>query len=288
VRGPIQIPEAWERIECSGLHGPVLILGAADSGKSTLARYLSQQLASRARVALLDTDLGQNSLFLPTTMALTLKLSADPELPRIGPPEQVFFVGSNSPKGYEARVMVGLYRLLTFAMGQHARTVIIDTSGFVDPVAGGAALKWAKIELCMPCTVIAVQREDEIEPLVRPLRRQRGLHLIEIAASAAVQPRSPVERRAYRAARYRAYFAGAASHPLPLDRLPLFPDAQPVPGRVLAVENAEGFVQAMGLVERLEGATLWVRTPTAIKEAGAVIRMASLRLDPATYEDALV
>ena len=51
--------------------GTALIIGATDSGKSTLAKYLVQKLVSQnINVCLIDSDVGQSSLGLPGTICM--------------------------------------------------------------------------------------------------------------------------------------------------------------------------------------------------------------------------
>ena len=69
----IEIPSAWVRLSKEGLQGTVMIIGASDTGKSTLARFLFQEPCCHGcRAACLDTDMGQQALGLPTTLNLAL------------------------------------------------------------------------------------------------------------------------------------------------------------------------------------------------------------------------
>jgi polynucleotide 5'-hydroxyl-kinase GRC3/NOL9 len=55
----------WERLleKLIKDKGTVLLLGATDSGKSTLAKYFIKRLVSEnIRVSLVDSDVGQSSL----------------------------------------------------------------------------------------------------------------------------------------------------------------------------------------------------------------------------------
>jgi len=57
----------------ASLRGTIMVIGASDTGKSTLARYLFQELCRAGlRVAYLDGDVGQSTLGLPTTMTVAL------------------------------------------------------------------------------------------------------------------------------------------------------------------------------------------------------------------------
>ena len=65
------------------------MLGATDSGKSTLVGWLARRLAKEGQaVGWLDGDLGQTTLGVPGSMTLAL-LDAPETLPR---PDRSFFV----------------------------------------------------------------------------------------------------------------------------------------------------------------------------------------------------
>jgi len=63
----------WEELfrELRKLKGTALLLGATDSGKSTLVKYLARRLvAETVKVSVIDSDVGQSSLGLPGTISM--------------------------------------------------------------------------------------------------------------------------------------------------------------------------------------------------------------------------
>ena len=181
-----------------------MIIGASDSGKSTVARYLYQELCRHGvRVAYLAADVGQSTLGLPTT--LNASLADEPGDGRF-PPEGAhasYFVGSTTPRGHMLPSVIGAFRLQQWALAMGANAVVVDTTGLVDKAQGGKALKQWKIELLAPDVVIGLYREQELEPILWPLRRDRRVRCIELPASphALARPREsrialPVEREA--------------------------------------------------------------------------------------------
>jgi GTPase SAR1 family protein len=54
------------------LKGRLLLLGAADTGKTTLLNALASRLAKSQPVALVDADIGQSHIGPPTTVGWTL------------------------------------------------------------------------------------------------------------------------------------------------------------------------------------------------------------------------
>jgi len=278
------IPASWQALDIPTWRDPVLVIGASDSGKSTLARYLYRRFcAKHTRVGFLDGDVGQSTFGLPATLTLALRRGADD----IGfPPSgkaRSWFVGSNTPRDGGAWLLVGLHHLWLYALRASTDALVIDTSGYVD--AGGVALKWAKAALFRPCTVVALQRADELTALLTPLRRWPGVRLIELPVCEAVQSRSREQRRAYRAACYRDYFANASRIPLSRQSLAVFPDGDFTPGRLAALESAEGFVLALALVDQVSDTSIWLRTPWSGKGRVGALRMGALRVDETTFED---
>jgi len=291
----LDVPPAWEEALSEPLRGTIMLLGAPDTGKSTLARYLYAQLAAGGRrVACLDGDPGQTSLGPPATM--TLVVGTGPDYPPSGRRWRRF-VGAVSPRGHMLPVLVGAAALAEVARNDGADALIYDTSGLVDPAQGGTALKLAKIDLLRPGAVIAIQREDELEPLLEPLRRCRWLRLTELRPSPAVEPRDPSARRARRAERFAAYFRGARPVVLRWDRLACLPRAAvpersgPAPDfvfrQLVALENAGGFILGLGIVHaaNIQTREVTLLTSVASPEGVAALRLGDLTVDARTYQD---
>jgi polynucleotide 5'-kinase involved in rRNA processing len=175
--------------------------------------------------------------------------------------------------------------------------LIYDTSGLVDPAQGGTALKLAKIDLLRPGTVIAIQREDELESLLEPLRRCSWLHLYELSPSAAVEPRDPAARRAHRAGRLAAYFHDARPVVLRWDSVAIWPrsgeaargHAAPdfVFRQLAALEDAGGFALGLGIVLSADTRAREVTLLTSLVSPDSVkaLRLGDLTIDGRTYQD---
>ncbi len=280
------IPPAWHTLPIGDWQGPILVLGASDSGKSTFARYVYTRLVEHCeRVGFLDADVGQNSFGLPATLTLAVNRGIWDVCFPPGGSRRVSFVGSNTPHGVMLAVVLGLERLRRFARRMNVNALVIDTSGLVDPLHGGAELKWAKVALFRPCMVVALAREQELEPLIAPLRYLPDVCLVELPAWDGVRPRTMEMRRAYRAACYRAYFAAAPRVPLPYGHLAVFPDRDFIAGRLAALEGRDGFALALALIESANEAVVWLRTPWTAQERVAALRMGNLRLDLETFQD---
>jgi len=281
------IPETWRALDVVRWRGPILLFGASDSGKSTFARYLYGRLAAQHdKVIFIDADIGQSSFGLPAMIVAGVSQGQGDQGFPPGGIRRMCFVGSNTPVGSMPAVLTGLYRMKRFALREKASTVLVDTSGLIDPAHGGVDLKWAKVELFRPCTVVALARAQELEPLLSPLRHLPDVNLVELPVCDAARPRTTEVRRAYRAACYRACFAPAQRRPLVYRQLAVFPDREFIPGRLAALEGRDGFVLALALVESASDVAVWLRTPWSGQGQVAALRLGNLRIDMETFQDA--
>src|SRR5512136_2136054 len=79
--------------------GIAILLGATDTGKSTLARFLITRLCHQGvKTALVDADIGQSVLGPPTTIGFSV-FKSDPDWELLLSPPEIFFVGSTTPEG---------------------------------------------------------------------------------------------------------------------------------------------------------------------------------------------
>jgi polynucleotide 5'-hydroxyl-kinase GRC3/NOL9 len=145
--------------------GTAILLGATDSGKSTLARYLVKELTSMGvKVTLVDSDIGQSLLGLPGTISMKTFDSEASGDNRDLMAEKMLFVGTFNP-AYRISLMIeGTKRMVNLAKMQ-SDIVLVDTTGLVSGEVG-KALKTAKIEAIKPKHIIALQRQNELRPIL--------------------------------------------------------------------------------------------------------------------------
>jgi polynucleotide 5'-hydroxyl-kinase GRC3/NOL9 len=288
---PIEVPPRWEQLDLDHLHGTVMVIGAPDCGKTTLARYLFTELAARGRrVAFLDGDPGQSSLGVPSTMTIALNREGEAAFPPCGWRWQRF-VGSITPAGHMLPVVVGACRLVQEAQRAGASVILYDTSGLVDPHQGGAALKIAKIDLLQPAVVIAIQRHSELEAILLPLRRSSSTRLVELEPVPAARRRERAERQARRRAMYADFFRAAAPLSLQLSDFAVIPASERfVRHRLLALEDAAGFVLRLGvaLEDRVRERRWTVLTPAGSLEKVETVWLGDVALNPDSWEDRLL
>jgi len=283
----IEIPSAWEHLTLSALSSVILIVGAPDTGKSTFARYLYRRLCEyHERAAFVDGDIGQATLGPPTTMTLALGEPGDDAFPPAGPRFRAF-VGDVSPRGHMLPTVVGAHRLAQKARAEGATVILFDTTGLVAPDHGGGELKRAKVELLRPKVVVGIQRRDELEHLLVPLRRSRRIRVIDLPASRAAHRREVAVRQEYRAARFRRYFEGAHTLEVAWQRLAVFPAPAFKLHHLVALEDSEGFTLALGIVTANDPAhgTVALYTPISTLAGIDAIRLGDLVLDFHTFRE---
>lgn len=282
AQGPIVASKEWERIDRSALQGLIMVIGAADVGKSVFAQWLLQQLESEPehRLAFLDGDPGQSVLGPPTTLTLAMIKAGEKNYPPAGSFRK-WFVGSTTPRGRMMSHVVGVARLVEVARSEGANTILHDTTGLVSPAGGGVTLKLSKIDLLRPHMVVAIQRSHELEPLLKILRHSISPRLIELACSPSASRRDITTRRRHRTQQFARYFADADSVEFETSRTAVISYGQLHLNQLVSLEDTEGFTLALGVVAR-DGRVVEVVTP--FREANGVdrIRCGDLIVDPGT------
>lgn len=291
----MQTPAEWRALKLEDLSGVLLVIGAPDTGKTTLAGHLFDRLQSLGRkTAFIDGDPGQSALGPPTTLTLTFDPAA-PGSERPGEAHQLsappktwrYFAGSITPQGHMLPVLVGAARLVQAARDAGAEAVIYDTSGLIDPAQGGLALKTAKLDLLRPRAVFAIQGESELEPLLIPLRRSQRVNLIELRPAAGVVRRDAGARRQHRARQYAAHFASAQALELEWSRMAVFPYPAFRLHRLAALEDAQGFTLGLAIVTAIDRPARRARLLTPLRSLAGVnaIRLGDVLVNPDTFQD---
>jgi polynucleotide 5'-hydroxyl-kinase GRC3/NOL9 len=285
--GQIEVPGAWKNLKLSDVGGTVLVVGATDTGKTTLARYLYHRLAAHhERLAFVDGDMGQAMLGPPTTMTLALSRPDEARFPPAGPRFRTF-VGDISPGGHMLLTVVGAHKLVEKARENGATAIVFDTTGLIDPVHGGGALKRALVDILRPEIVVALQRASELEHLLVPLRRGHRTRVIDRGVVGAVQRRDVVARQKHRAEQFRRAFELARSVVVSWLDLAVIPFPSFSQHRLVALEDGDGFVLALGIVTGLDRSchTVELYTPlTSLRRVDA-LHLSDLAVDPQTFRD---
>jgi polynucleotide 5'-hydroxyl-kinase GRC3/NOL9 len=251
-----------DRIVAAGppLKGKLLLLGAADTGKTTLMSALADRLVPKQPVALVDADTGQSHIGPPTTVGWTV---IDPAT-RVNPAPPPFsaetaelaargiaFVGDITPVGHLLQLTAALMLCVEQAE-QAADVILIDTPGLV---TGGAAcsLWWTIQRLLRPERIIAIQRENELGDVLAGL--QAGFSVVEmVKAPPELRRKSPEARQQHRRRLFDRYFQNASACTLDLDNVSVRATRRMTPddsaGRIIGLTDVTGQDVAIGVIER--------------------------------------
>jgi polynucleotide 5'-hydroxyl-kinase GRC3/NOL9 len=252
-----------------------VIVGAGDTGKTTLAARLASALAARgARVAVVDADVGQSEIGPPTTVGLA---AVTRPLARLSDADVVAleFIGDTSPVRRIGATADATGRLVRRAITDGFAHVIVDTGGLVEG-ALGLALKRAKLRAVDPDVVIVVQRRGESEPLARAVGGAERPAIVRVPASPAATRRTQTQRRLYRDRALETYFNSAASISVPMARVQArgprgAPPVAIVEGLLVGVVGPEGETVGVGRVRGVEGERVIVDTPVAPAQIAQVV-----------------
>jgi polynucleotide 5'-hydroxyl-kinase GRC3/NOL9 len=278
--------------------GIAVILGAADTGKTTLAKFLIFDLCKRGlKVALVDADIGQSFLGPPATIGLSI-FKSDPDWQLLLSPPEIFFVGSITPEGHFPIHLKGVKRMVDKAISLHPELILVDTTGFVLGDTG-RELKRRKIDLISPQFILAIQKSDEIEHVLDIYKDNPLYRIIHLPLSVQVRSKSMEERRIYRTNKFQDYFRDSVAQELTVEELQvegevLDPNGESIPlawalrinGLLIGLKDNDDETLALGVIRNYieEKKVARVLTPLGESQKVKTIQLSSLRVF-LLYED---
>jgi len=278
--------------------GMAILLGATDTGKSTLARFLITQLCQRGlKVALVDADIGQSFLGPPATIGLSI-FKSDPDWEVVLSPPEIFFVGSTTPEGHFPIHLKGVKRMVDKAISYGAELTVVDTTGFVLGETG-KELKRRKIDLLSPKFILALQKSDEIEPILDLYQETPRYKIFRLALSEQVRSRSVEERKNYRTNKFQDYFKHSVVQEWAIEEVQIegevidaHGDSIPldwalgINGLLIGLKDGNDETLALGVIRNylVEKKVVRVLTPLRDIERVKTIQLSSLKIIP-LYED---
>ena len=193
----------------------IVVLGGVDVGKTSFAVFLLNRLTQQGKkVAVIDADIGQSDIGPPTTVGLGFA-----EQPTFFMSDvkvvDAFFVGLTSPAGLFHRVVLGMHRLLKEAEQLEPDVLVVDTTGWVHS-RQARDLKYCVIQVVEPDYIVLLQKENEVEHLVKPYAKL-GVKVVKLPASPLVRARSREERHELRSEMYRKEFLGGKEVEISID-----------------------------------------------------------------------
>ncbi|MBL7074840.1 hypothetical protein ISS37_06345 [candidate division KSB1 bacterium] len=186
----------------------VMVLGGPGTGKTTLVEGLADLLSEEGSVGVVDLDMGQSHLGPPTTIAWGLVEGGFIGWENIVV-RDMYFTGSTSPVGHLLPTITGA-RINLDRVTRAVEKVIIDTTGLIDGEIG-RVLKWHLIDLLRPRIIIALERTQELEPILRAyrplgLRGTKGPIIYRMPVPSGAKLKTQGERSLYREKKFREYF----------------------------------------------------------------------------------
>lgn len=265
-----------------------MLIGGLDTGKTTLAldavRYA---MAAGHTPVLVDADVGISTVGPPACVGIRV-FRGEADLAEIDRPDALHFVGAITSARLVLQQVVATAVMVEKARGM-GDVIIVDTTAVAAGVSG-ETLKYHKAELCRPDRVIALQRGEEMEPVVGMLRRFLDLEVVTAPTDPGLNPLGPDERAHKRSEAFRK-----ALRP-PLERwkvrptvfaptLPVGLNLERLNQVLVGVQDASGGCLGLGVLQ-VEDETL--RVMTNVGEGMTGLRLGSLRIDPETYEGSVI
>ncbi len=209
--------EVKDKIFASHLKS-VFVLGGTDSGKTTFVAWLANQGVKQGKViGIIDADVGQSDIGPPTTIGLGIMREEVDELSLIEP-VSLYFVGDISPEGHLVDMVVGTKKLFDKALENKVDKVIIDTTGLVQNRIG-QVLKFGKIKNIGSGHIVAIQRKNEIEHIIKHFEVLSDYMVHRIPASSQVRVISKEERANLRNKRFESYFKNSSEFELHFSKI---------------------------------------------------------------------
>lgn len=229
----------------------IMVLGASDTGKTTLVEDLLEFLLERFTVGVVDADLGQSHIGPPTTIAWALFQKKFEGWKKV-PVKNFYFVGATSPAGSLLPTITAV-KLMSDLAREEAEKVIVDTTGMIRGGAG-RILKICKIELIQPHLLLVLQKEDEVEHILKNFVGMNIPLIFRVAVPLSINEKAYGQRANYRERKFRDYFSNCQRITLPMRKLALtnIPREEYLSHRLVCLKNREGRNLALGIVDEID------------------------------------
>lgn len=242
----------------------IMVIGASDSGKTTLVWSLAASLRERYKTAIVDLDIGQSHIGPPTTIGWAI-MEHDVEDWTGLKLRDFYFTGTVTPLGSLLPAITGA-RLMTEGALNSAEKVIIDTTGLISEPAG-RVLKHHKIDIIRPDIIIAVELSSELSHILDPLRFNRRPEIIRVPVPSGIRIKTQPKRGEYRFERMMNYLKDAEEISLDKDRIGIRYTRTPLRfksefiNRIISLRNKSNRDVAIGVIKGLTDKRIKVLTP---------------------------
>jgi polynucleotide 5'-hydroxyl-kinase GRC3/NOL9 len=245
----------------------IFILGASDTGKTTLIECLLEILIGNYSIGVVDCDMGQSHIGPPTTIGwakVKEKFNFWEELKL----EDFYFTGSLSPSGNIQRTLEGV-RFIFGKAKEKTDKVIFDTTGYI---SGYEAIdfKIKKIEQILPDLIIALQRGNELEDILKNFK-DKPIFRMDIPKE--VMSKSQEERQRYRDRCFKRYFQNAKEFFFPEEIFErLNEEDTDIIKKIVSLQNDKEKDLALGIIKKREDKSISILTSwNNIEEVSRII-----------------
>ena len=220
--------------------GGILLLGAVDTGKTTLAHEAVRHAVrtTGATCALVDADVGQSEIGIPGVVACAIASPANVDAhARDWPRRHAAFVGCTSPSPRLAKWLGAVAACVRACRSAGAGRIVVDTPGWVTgPVAREAYA--ALLQISPADLVVLLERPRAPNPLAALFSlREPPPVVARIETPEGVGRKARATRTARRSSRLGAYFRDASRLEVAWERVGilggLFAGEQSMPPHVL-------------------------------------------------------
>jgi len=210
------IPSSWlqtaEKILDREEPTTVLVLGSVDCGKTGFCTFLANSaFVKKRKVAIVDGDMGQSDVGPPGTVSFAVLGEPVADLFKLRSKE-LKFIGVTSPSGKVNDVLDAVGYLRQRAAEQSADFIIVNTDGWVE---GEAAVEYkvGLVEKVAPNSIVAVQCEDELSPILDGLRQPQ---VMVVQSPPIIKKRDQETRKLLRESAYKKYLKDLKVRSFPL------------------------------------------------------------------------
>lgn len=211
------IPKSWrEAINYMVDGGVTMVLGDVDVGKSGFTLYAANMLIRKGwKIGIVDTDVGQSDVGPPCTIGLSIIESHKTSYWNL-PLYDAYFVGDKTPVGHLLPMVVGTKTMVNKALDTGVNHVLINTTGLV---YGGPAiaLKRYKAEAVNPSLIVAIQRDGEIEHIIRIL--ENSYRIFRAESPKSIAKKKSKDRILYRKLKFSRYLMDSKTIEIDLNRV---------------------------------------------------------------------
>jgi len=281
------IPLSWREGGSALLElgeGIAVVVGGADTGKTTLCTFLSNYLIAQNReVAVVDADIGQTDLGPPTTMAAGEVKATVTNLTQVKPSERLF-IGLTSPGRAGDKVIRGAKRLVDYHT-KPGKITIVNTDGWI---SGSEAVlyKLQMLEELHPDMTLGIG-DSGVSPILQAGNRATLI----VASPDTIKERTRLDRSELRSLAYRKYLAGATlktftANGLKLSRSTTMEDLDRIPwsrlenlkDAIVGLLDADDLLQEIGILKDIAVSAKSVRIWSRITGFPAKIEVGGVKL----------